>query len=307
MAISTLLLITVLGLVFSATSAVQNSSSALDKANSLFSVLEEASATVVKVFGQLDAKGIAAPQDSVVRYNEALLLADEAESMMQSDDYSAASAKVVEALQKLKESLRIVYGSVTAQPSEFEVNVEKAIVLNSSITRYFEQLFRIENLTGIAEQSGFDTTLLENNTEAAKLVLKEALIDLEEGRLDAASGNVAEAKVLIDDLSSSLGELAVDVKVQRLSAYIAETEVRLESLRARAISVSSSASLTYVNQAQTSLSNAKDYLEQQIINQTLVELANSRYSELQAEAYLKPVLNSTSSVTASSLTAAVSP
>jgi hypothetical protein len=196
---------------------------------------------------------------------------------------------------------------VTAQPSEFEVNVEKAIVLNSSITRYFEQLFRIENLTGIAEQSGFDTTLLENKTEVAKLLLEEALIDLEEERLDAASGNVAEAKVLIDDLSSSLGELALDVKVQRLSAYIAEAEVRLESLRARAISVSSSASLAYVNQAKTSLNNAKGYLEQQIINQTLVELANSRDSELQAEAYLKPVLNSTSSITESSLTAAASP
>jgi hypothetical protein len=130
---------------------------------------------------------------------------------------------------------------------------------------------------------------------------------LDEGRFEAASDSVAEAKVLIDDLSNSLGELAVDLKVQRLSAYIMEAEVRLESLKARAISISSAASLTYVNQAETSLNSAKEYLQQQLLNETLFELANSRDSELQAEETLKSTLNSTSSVTGLSLTLAASP
>jgi hypothetical protein len=59
-------LILLLPSVLSAASTVQARPSALDRANSLWALLAEANATVVKVFRQLDAKGIPAPQDSVV-------------------------------------------------------------------------------------------------------------------------------------------------------------------------------------------------------------------------------------------------
>jgi hypothetical protein len=305
--ISALVLMALFGLVFSATSAVENSPSELNKANSLFSVLEEANATVVKVFHQLDAKGVATPEDSLAQYNQALLLADEAVTLMQVGDYSEASLRIVQALQRLRESLRIVYTTVAVQPTEFEVKVEKAVTINGSINRCFEQLLRIENATGTAKLNGYNTTLLEAKIQSARSLLQEATRNLDEGRFEAASDSVAEAKVLIDDLSNSLGELAVDLKVQRLSAYIMEAEVRLESLKARAISISSAASLTYVNQAETSLNSAKEYLQHQLLNETLFELANSRDSELQAEETLKSMLNSTSSVTGSNLTLAASP
>jgi hypothetical protein len=253
------------------------------------------------------AKDIAAPQDSLVRYNQALLLASEADSMMQAGEYSEACIRIIEALQKLKESLRIVYESVAVQPTEFEVNVEKTIALNSYINRFYDQLLRIENVTSTAKKNGFNTTSLETKTEAVKSLLEEALANINEGRLEAAAGNLVEAKVLIGDLSSRLRELAIDLKVQRLSTYIVEAEVRLETLKAKAISISNTASLTYVNQAENSLSSAKEYLEQQLINQTLVELANSRDSELQAEEYLKPTLNSTSITTKSNLNPTASP
>ena len=298
--VSTLVLIAISSLAFSARSLILKGSSELDKANSLFSILEEANATVVKVFRQLEAKGIVAPQDSLLLYNQGLLLASEADSMIQLGKYSEASATVIEAIQKLKESLRIIYGSVTEQPSEFAENVEKTIALNSSINRFYEQLHKIENLTSIARANGFNTTEMETQAETVQSLLSEASDKIEEGELDAASENLFEAKTLISNLSSNLKELATELKVQRLSTYIAATQVRLEALKARAISIANTVSLTYVNLAEDSLNNAKEYLEQQLINQTLTELADSKDSELQAEKILTPTLNSTSSLTSRS-------
>ena len=305
--VSTLVLIAISSLAFSARSLILKGSSELDKANSLFSILEEANATVVKVFRQLEAKGIAAPQDSLLQYNQALLLASEAESMIQLGKYSEASATCIEAIQKLKESLRIIYGSGTRQPSEFEANIEKIIALNSSINRFYEQLHKIENLTSIARANGFNTTEMETQAETVQSLLSEASDKIEEGKLEIASENLSEARALINILSDNLNELAIELKVQRLSTYIAETQVRLEALKARAISIANTVSLTYVNLAEDSLSNAKEYLEQQLINQTLTELADSKDSELQAEKILTPTLNSTSSLTSRSPTVTAAP
>ena len=298
--VSTLVLIAISSLAFSARSLILKGSSELDKANSLFSILEEANATVVKVFRQLEAKGIVAPQNSLLLYNQGLLLASEADSMIQLGKYSEASATVIEAIQKLKESLRIIYGSVAEQPSEFEANVEKTIALNSSINRFYEQLHKIENLTSIARANGFNTTEMETQAETVQALLSEASDKIEEGKLEIASENLSEARALINILSDNLNELAIELKVQRLSTYIAETQVRLEALKARAISIANTVSLTYVNLAEDSLNNAKEYLEQQLINQTLTELADSKDNELQAEKILTPTLNSTSSLTSRS-------
>ncbi len=292
-----LMVVALFGFLYSATSAIENTSSESDKVNTLFSFFEEANATVVKIFHQFEAMGIAVPQASVEQYDQAHLLADEAATRVQTSNYSEANALIVEALQKLRESLRILYATASLQPTEFEASVEKAILLNSSISRCYGQLFQIQNVTGVARTRGFNTTLLEAKIVAAWSFLDEASGSLNEGFLEAASGNLTKAKIMLAELSVSLGELTVEVKVQKLSTYIAEAEVRLDALRAEAISVSNTVTLTYVNQAESSLSSAKEYLAQQLIDQTVVELTVSRNSELQAEAILKPTLNSTSSIT----------
>jgi hypothetical protein len=58
--------------------------------------------------------------------------------------------------------------------------------------------------------------------------------------------------------------------------------------------------------AETSLDNAKDYLENQQINETLSELANSRASEEEAVEYLKIGVSSQDS-TSSIASSAVQP
>jgi hypothetical protein len=85
-----------------------------------------------------------------------------------------------------------------------------------------------------------------------------------------------------------------------LQTYIAQTEVRLAAIKETAISLSSTASLAALDNAETSLNNAKEYLEKQQINETLSELANSRASEEEAVEYLKPTASSSSFTSSSS-------
>jgi hypothetical protein len=293
LAILTLIAITLSAVVLSSTTtATQGATDLKDKADSLFTLLEKANVTVTEVFRQLETKDIAVPQTSIEQRDQALILADEAQSLIQIGNYSEAESKIIQALQKLKEALKIVYTTIPEQPTETEIALERTAQLKSSINRYHEQLQRIENLTRFAAAVGYNTTALEAKIQTVKTLLDTASGNIDQKRFEAASVNLAEAKALIDSLVNALNNIAANLKIQRLQTYIAQTEVRLATIKETATSLSNTASLTAVNNAETSLNNAKEYLEKQQINETLTELANSRASEAEAVAYLKPAATS---------------
>ncbi|MBM4400639.1 MAG: hypothetical protein FJ045_01675 [Crenarchaeota archaeon] len=305
LAILALIVVTLSALVLASTSAtVQDGTGTKDKTDDLFLLLQKANVTVVEIFRQLEANDKTIPQASLNEYNQALLLAEESRSLLQAGNYSEASNRVVQALQKLKEALKIVYTTIPEQPTETETALERAAQLKSSINRYYEQLQRIENLTRFAASVGYNTTALETNIQTIKSLLGRASSNIAQKRFEAASVNLADAKALIDRLVNALNNIAVNLKIQRLQTYISQTEVRLATIKETAISLSNTASLDAVNSAETSLNNAKEYLEKQQINETLSELANSRASEEEAVAYLKPA-ESSSNLTSSRTPTAV--
>lgn len=293
LAILTLIVITLSVVrLSSTTTATQGATDLKDKADSLFTLLEKANVTVTEVFRQLEAKDIAVPQTSLEQRDQALILADEAQSLIQAGNYSEAESKIIQALQKLKEALKIVYTTIPEQPTETETALERTAQLKSSINRYSEQLQRIENLTRFAAAAGYNTTAPEAKIQTVKTLLDTASSNIDQKHFEAASVNLADAKALIDSLVNALNNIAANLKIQRLQTYIAQTEVRLATIKETAISLSNTASLTALNNAETSLNNAKEYLEKQQINETLSELANSRASEEEAVAYLKPAASS---------------
>jgi DNA repair exonuclease SbcCD ATPase subunit len=286
-------MVTLSALVLASTSAtVQEDTGTKDKTEDLFSLLQKANVTVVEILRQLEADGKTTPQASLTEYNQALILTDEAKSLIQAGNYSEAESKIIQALQKLKETLKIVYTTIPEQPTETESALERTAQLKSSINRYYEQLQRIENLTRFAAAVGYNTTALETKIQTAKTLLDKASSNIDKKHFEAASVNLADAKALIDNLVNALNNIAANLKIQRLQTYIAQTEVRLATIKETAISLSNTASLTALNYAETSLNNAKEYLEKQQINETLSELANSRASEEEAVAYLKPAASS---------------
>jgi hypothetical protein len=306
--------LTILTLVVVALSAFVLSSSQAslqqtrpDKTQDLFSLFQNANSTVSKVFLQLEADGETVPQASIEEYNQALVLAGESESLLQAGNYSEADEKIVQALQKLKEALRIVYTIIPDQPTETEISFERTAQLKSSIERYREQLQRIENLTRLATSLGYNTTTLEENIQNIKDLLDTALNNVEQNRFEAASENLAEAKTLSDRILRSVNSFAADLKIKRIATYINKTQERLDAIRETAEALSNEASLAAVDEAETSLYNAKEYLEEQRINDTLSELADSKVSEDEAVEYLKPTASSVDATANKAPTTALSP
>jgi DNA repair exonuclease SbcCD ATPase subunit len=288
-----LILVTISALILAANSApVQQTTTASDKTQDLFSLLQESNSTVAEIFRQFEADGKTIPQASLHEYNQALVLAEESRSLLQTGNYSEANVKIIQALQKLKEALRIVYTTIPEQPTETEANLETAVQLKSSINRYQEQLERIENLTRLVATVGYNTTKIEDNIQTIKSLLDRASNNIDQRRFEAALANLAEAKTLGERLLNSLNNIASDLKIQRIATYINQTETRLATIREKAESLSNTDSLEALNNAETSLDNAKEYLESQRINDTLSELANSKESEEEAVEYLKPTASS---------------
>jgi tetratricopeptide (TPR) repeat protein len=287
----------------SSSASMQQTQAASDKAHYLFLLLQESNSTVTEIFRQFQAKGKTIPQTSLNEYDQALALAEQARSLLEAGNYSEASSKIIQALQKLRETLRILYTVAPEQPTEAEVNVEKAAQLRSSINRYQEQLERIKNLTRFAAAVGYNTTALEDEIQTMSSILVRALGNVDQRRFEAAVADLAEVEKLGERLLSALSNIASDLKIQRIATYINETETRLAAIRAKAESLSNTASLAALNSAEVSLDNAKEYLESQRINDTLSELANSKVSEEKAVEYLKPTASSVNSTPTSSTNA----
>jgi DNA repair exonuclease SbcCD ATPase subunit len=226
---------------------------------------------------------------------------------MQAGNYSEADGKIVEAFQKLKDAVRIVDETVPEQQTETEINLERTFQLKSSISRYTEQLQRIENLTRFAASVGYNTTTLEDKISTIKDLLETASKNIEQQRFEAAQENLAEAKNLSDRILNTINSFAADLKITRIATYINQTQQRLDAIRETAKAASNEASLAAVDNAETSLNNAKTYLEEQRINETLSELANSKASEDAAVEYLRPTASAVDATANTAPTAAVSP
>jgi hypothetical protein len=291
--VPTLILLTLLAFIStSVLAATQQATTPKEKADALLSLLKNANSTVTDVFQQLEVENIEVPQTSLNEYNQAVALAEEAANLYEAGNYLEASGKIVQALQRLKETLRIIYENTNLKPSETDVTLERAASLNSSINRCQDQLQQIEQLVQVAATAGLNTSSLETAIATAKSLLFNASSELEQRNFEAATNNVTEAKNLIERMTLMLNDWAVELKTPRLESYINQTETRLTALRAEATSVSNSASLTALNQAETSLNLAKDYLEKQLFNQTVTELVNAKESEEQAVNALKPAASS---------------
>ncbi len=265
-----------------------------NKAETLFSLLEESNNTVVAIFHQLEEGGISLTQESISEYETAQVFAAESQILVNAGNYSTAEISIIQALDKLKDALKIAYESIQDQTVQPVTSLEKYVTIQSSIKRYTELLEQIRNQTILVSLSGFNTTFIEGKIQTIISLLNSATINLEESRFEAASRNIAEVKSLSDSIIVLLRDFAINLKTTRLELYIVNTEKRLIFIRQTTNSLSTTypattidASYVALDKAEISLSNAKSYFENDQIDDTLNELVKSKISEDQALSYLR--------------------
>ena len=305
--VSTLILLALLMLISDPARALtQQTATSKEKAGVLISLLRRANNTVTMLFHWYEANSIRVPQESLSEYDQAMDLAEEIENLYRAGNYLEASSKTIQALQRLKETLRILFQNTTLQQSETERNLEKASSLNSTINRYYDQLRNIESLLKSASMASLNASSLDAKIATVKSLLHIASSYLTQNDFEAVSTCITEADNSIKQLMASLNDWTTELKAQRLEKYINQTETRLTAIRLQATSVSITGSLTALQQAETSINLAKGYLEKQLYNQTITELISARESEEQAIQALKPYAAPSDSASTTSSSASIS-
>lgn len=260
----------------------------------LVSILNESNNTVLRLFSRLEDDGYVIPQEGILLYNQALSFANESKNLFQEGNYPEAEAKIIESLNKFEEALSITYAIIDDPNTQRLTFQEKNNQIKSSIDRYNELVRKFSNLTKLATQAGFNTIIIQDKIQEIISLLIKASNNLEQNRFEIALRNLAEIKVLADQINNSLKNFAEQLKTTRLETYIEKTEVRLDVIKRTTVSLASNyptstidAALSAIESAKSSLNNAKEYLQINQLSDTLIELANSKESEEQAINYLK--------------------
>jgi len=255
-------------------------------AEKLISIMEDVDGRVLEAFEQLEARGISVPDAAQTRYFGGLSLANDSASLLEDGDFGEASKKAVEALQLYKEALMIAQEALGEVPSWPATADERHLTLRDSISRAYEYLWRLENLTRLAEAEGFNTTIIETKIFEAKRILEDAVSKLKVGYFDQVVDDLATFGALLLQSREQLRILAEERKVQKIEVFMGKTQERLTDLRETVDSVSSNlspqvrnASLVALDEAEDSLQRAEGFLEKRMIDETIDELSNAREKE----------------------------
>ena len=230
------------------------------KAETLLNILGTVNASVVEAFSRLDDQNIPVPPNAETKYNEGIAHAEEALRLMNAGSYSEASSEAVEAMQNFKETLIILQEASPVEPTETEVTAEKAISLKANITRAYEHVERLENLTAKARRAGYNTITIDGlsaNLSIAKNHLEDASDKLESGNLTGATEKLRKARALLDELKELYDRLVNLVKISNTEKYLKEATERINGTKAN---VTSSATLSAQNKtdAITALDNSEN-------------------------------------------------
>jgi hypothetical protein len=256
------------------------------KAKSLLSVLDKLNETAVADLSGLGSVTSSDVLQAQQEYRSANALAQQAVDYWKRSDFGSAVSVALESMKGYEEVLRLTSGSIPNASSESVVATEKVIAIKSSIERTYEYLARIESLAGQARDSGFDVAGLEALVSEAKLCLENATAIMYSDP-QGANQLLSSTGVLIDRIVAMQNSLSDQMQVARAEQYVANAEQRVEILLQNLTSATTlvptatqSTSISVLNQAQSNLAAAKNYLNEGKLNETIVALASFRSQEV---------------------------
>ncbi len=301
-------IIVILTLVLSMTFAFLNPTLALtndaqkQKAETLINILDNDNITIVSAFSRLDAQNITVPQTAETAYNEGLAHAKEAVSLMNKENYNEAGIEAVKAMQKFKETLKLLETASPVEPTEAEISAEETISLKANITRAIEHAKRLENLTAKAATAEYDTGRIENRLSEIKRHLENATRELYNRNLEGATEELRIAKTLLDKLKDPFDMLTNRVTESNTENYLREAEIRVSAAKAN-ITLSATLTpevredaITALNNSEVSLANARDQIEDNNVDEAIEELEEAKKWEEESNRAIAAVAATPTSV-----------
>jgi len=271
----------------------QNQDPQKQKAETLFSILEQNNMSVLSAFSELEQKSITPPDGAQILYDQGMVHTTESQTFLKQKNFDEASAQAVLAMKKFEEALRLLEPvlPLDATPS----TVETALNLKANITRVVNYVERLENMIQRASTAGYNTLGVEKQLNEINSYLENATRKLRVLNLNGAASDIVIAKTLLEDLMDNVSRLTNLVSKSNVQTYLAEAENRLSATRAD-ISVSATLTakekedaLTALNNSETSLSNAQDLIEDSNVEDAIEELEEAKRWEAESTATISAV------------------
>lgn len=280
--------------IFLHVTSAQNSERLKAKAETLLNMVEEVNASIITIFREITMEGLDIPLKAERSYLEGCLLANRSRTLFRNGSYVQASTIAVESLQILRDVVVIVDQVVPYEPESFEEAALKILVVNASIVQIYDYLSRLEN--------SFNKTLVEDyNSSAFLLAIEDAKehLAIAKAKLSLMETNKAEeqlasAKASLSEAVMHMNALTLAVKALKTEQFIVVTEERLTLLRANITAASlnvsqqvRNASLTALNEAESRLQTAKDFMANDMVVETIEKLEESKKYEMLAVEHLE--------------------
>jgi hypothetical protein len=268
-------------LVLSPTLAL-TSSSQQQKAETLLTILNNNNATIVEAFSNLVAQNITVPKTAETAYNKGLVQVEEALRLMNEENYSEASIKAVEAMQKFGKTLKLLDSVSPVEPTETEVAAEDVISLKVNITRALEYADRLENLSARTKTKGYNTTAVEQKLSEVKRYLQNATMELRALNLDGATEELSNAKALLIVLKALYDRLTSLVKASNIETYLDVAEERVSEAKeniTQSTGLTSKAkddAIDALNNSEASLESARDAMKTNNVDDAISDIEDAK-------------------------------
>jgi hypothetical protein len=270
------------------------------KAETLLNILVTVNASIIEATHRLIAQNIPVPQVAETKYNEGLAHAREATSLMNIENYAGASTKAVEAMQKFKDALIILQEASPTELTETESTAENVINFKANISRAYEYVERLENLTAKAKTLGYNTAAIDNKISLVKAHLENATRELNRLNLDGATGQLGAAGTLLEELKELYSKLVNSVKIANTQRYLEETAKRVNEVKANITNSETLSAqnktdaLSALDNSESNLDNAQDFIDEDRVDDAIDELEEAKMWEDESLKYLSPSAVATS-------------
>lgn len=260
----------------------QNNIEQKNKAETLLTIIDNDNKTIRSAIDRLDAQNILVPQNVKTTYSEGIVHAKEAISLMNQGKFNQANTKAIEAMQKFEETLRLLDDASPSELTETEKIAEEAIALKANITRAFEYLERVKNLTARILFAGYNTSEVAERLTLVEQHLQNAKTKLSVANLEGATEELCMVQRLLGELKEDLARLLDIINASNTKMYLQEAEIRVSAAKTNITASltltpeTKEDAITALNNSQTSLANARDSMENDNIDEAIKELEEAK-------------------------------
>jgi hypothetical protein len=280
--------------IFLHATSAQNTERLKAKAETLLNVVNEVNASIITTFNEITMEGLDIPFNAERSYLEGRLLANQSLTLFRNGSYFQAISKAVDSLKILRDVVIIADQVMPYEPEPLEETALKILEVNASIVQVYDYLSRLEN-------SFNKTTVKDYNSSAFLLAIEDTKEHLDNAKaklslmeINNAEQQLASAKASLSEAVIHMNALTVAVKAFKTEQFIVVAEERLTLLRANITAASlnvsqqvRNASLTALNIAERKLQTAKDLMANDMVDEAVEELEESKKYERLAVTHLE--------------------